>query len=78
MKFAEVVAESRVEQWQINPAIHYNEWANFVREDFRPVVSSQKSLIDSLRCEKCGGFLYVLPERGTAECLRACLKTKKG
>ena len=68
--FAAIVAESNVEQWQINPAIHYNEWATFVKEDFRPVVSSQKKLIASLRCDKCGGFLYVLPERGTAKSLR--------
>jgi hypothetical protein len=69
-KFAGVVAQSNVEQWQINPAIHYNEWATFVKEDFRPLVSSHKELIASLRCEKCEGFLYVLPERGNAKSLR--------
>ena len=70
VKFAENLAQSKVEEWQINPAIHYNEWANFQKEDFRPVISSQSALITSLRCEKCGAFYYVLPERGIAESLR--------
>lgn len=69
-KFAEHLAQSKVEEWQINPAIHYNEWANFQKQDFLPVMSSQNALIASLRCEKCAGFYYVLPERGTAESLR--------
>jgi len=68
--FTERVKESKVEEWQINPAIHYNEWADFGKEDFRPVVFSQRELITSLRCEKCNGSFYVLPERGTAEALR--------
>lgn len=69
-KFAEVVARSKVEEWQINPSIHYNEWANFQKEDFKPVISSQYALIACLRCEDCGGFFFVLPERGTPQSLR--------
>jgi recombinational DNA repair ATPase RecF len=63
-KFCEIVAASNVENWQINPAIHFNQWASFVKEDFLPVVSSHKDLIDALRCKKCGTFYQVIPERG--------------
>ena len=27
-------AASNVEQWAVNKAVHYNEWANFGRKDF--------------------------------------------
>jgi hypothetical protein len=69
-KFAAILAQTKLDEWQINPAIHYNQWANFVKEDFRAVVLSQKALIASLRCDSCGDFFYVLPERGTPKCLR--------
>jgi hypothetical protein len=26
-----------VEEWAVNKAVHYNEWANFGRKDFEPV-----------------------------------------
>jgi len=68
--FAAVLAQTKVDEWQINPAIHYNQWANFVKEDFRSVVLSQRALVSSLRCDSCGSFFYVIPERGTSECLR--------
>src|SRR3954464_5282298 len=29
---------SNIEQWAVNKAVHYNEWANFGRKDFQPVV----------------------------------------
>jgi hypothetical protein len=32
-----------VEQWAVNKAVHYNEWANFGRTDFQPVVMRLKS-----------------------------------
>jgi len=76
-KFSEIVEASNVEKWQINPAIHFNNWASFVKEDFRQVVSSHKQLIEALRCKKCGTFFQVLPDRDipkTVEC--ACSSGK--
>jgi len=38
-------AASSVEQWAVNKAVHYNEWANFGRKDFEPVVTAFRELL---------------------------------
>jgi hypothetical protein len=55
---------SNVEQWAVNKAVHYNEWANFGRKDFEPVVAAFKELLDCLQCRDCQSWLYISP-RGT-------------
>ncbi len=61
-----------VEQWAVNKAVHYNEWANFGRKDFEPVVAAFKELIGHFQCGACQSFLYLSP-RGNADSLRcAC------
>jgi recombinational DNA repair ATPase RecF len=63
---------SNVEQWAVNKAVHYNEWANFGRKDFAPVVAAFKGLLGCFRCESCESWLYVTP-RVSPESLRcAC------
>jgi hypothetical protein len=59
-----------VEQWAVNRAVHYNEWANFGRKDFEPVVGAFKELLDCFRCQDCQSWLYTTPSRGNAEALR--------
>lgn len=61
-----------VEQWAVNKAVHYNEWANFGKKDFEPVVAAFKDLLRCFRCESCDSWLYVTP-RTNPESLRcAC------
>jgi hypothetical protein len=64
-------AATNVEQWAVNRAVHYNEWANFGKKDFEPVVAAFKELLACFRCESatCQSWLYVSP-RGTPESLR--------
>ena len=50
-----------VEQWAVNKAVHYNEWANFGKKDFEPVVGAFKELLDCFRCTNCQSWLYVTP-----------------
>lgn len=64
------VKDSEVEQWQINAAVHYNEWASLQKNDFEPVVENFKHLTGLLECEKCSELFYVTPERGKKESLR--------
>jgi AAA domain len=59
-----------IEQWAVNKAVHYNEWANFGRKDFEPVVRAFKELLDCFRCSDCQSWLYVPPSPGPAESLR--------
>lgn len=68
--FSKAVKQSNVEQWQINPAVHYNEWASLQREDFMPVVKAFRDLVETFQCPKCQGYLYVIPERGSMKSLR--------
>ncbi|MDA2922461.1 AAA family ATPase [Patescibacteria group bacterium AH-259-L07] len=52
---------SSADQWQINPAIHYNEWANLTTADFNPVVNAFRDLIQKFFCDKpeCAGLFYI-------------------
>jgi hypothetical protein len=65
-------AAMSVEQWAVNKAVHYNEWANFGKKDFEPVVAAFKELLRSFSCETCESWVYVTP-RGNPESMRcAC------
>lgn len=71
-KAKDLIAKSNTEQWAINPAIHFNEWANLQRHEFQEVVNAFKSLLENLRCENpnCKSYLYVLPRKGKAQEMR--------
>jgi hypothetical protein len=43
-EFADAAAKSLTKQWQTNPAVHFNEWANFGKKDFAPVVAAFRKL----------------------------------
>ena len=49
------------EHWAINKAVHYNEWANFGKKDFEPVVGAFKALLSCFRCETCESWVHVTP-----------------
>ena len=42
------------EDWAVNKAVHFNEWANFEKNDFIPVVAAFKKLLSQFSCEACG------------------------
>jgi hypothetical protein len=69
-KLAASSAASNVEQWAVNKAVHYNEWANFGRKDFEPVVAAFKELLNCFRCDDCQSWLYVSPRGPNPESLR--------
>ncbi len=61
-----------VEQWAVNKAVHYSEWANFGKKDFQPVVAAFKELLECFRCKTCDSWLHISP-RTNPEVLRcAC------
>lgn len=67
-------AASSIEQWAVNKAVHYNEWANFGKKDFEPVVKAFKELLDQFGCADCQSWLYVSP-KGRPEALRCSCTT---
>ncbi len=83
--FLSKLTNANYEQWQINAAIHFNEWDNLTKTDFAPVVAAFRELVDQFYCATCGSFFEVVPERGPKEIVKcACgamtinLKKKTG
>jgi len=52
------------EQWVVNKAIHFNEWAELSKADFAPVVQAVKALLEQFQCRnpRCGSWLYPSPK----------------
>ncbi len=69
MALSTVASASGVERWAVSRAVHYNEWANFGKKDFEPVVKAFKELLECFSCETCKSWVQVTP-RGTPESLR--------
>ena len=58
---SQVYTRTNAEHWALNANVHYNNWANFSANDFRPVVEAFRDLCGLFVCSKCGAML------GTAE-----------
>ena len=69
MALSTAAGASGVERWAVSRAVHYNEWANFGKKDFEPVVKAFKGLLECFSCETCKSWVHVTP-RGTPESLR--------
>lgn len=67
----QIYARTHAENWAVNPAVHYNEWANLTPNDMRPVVEAFRDLFDHLRCSRCGGLPRV-SKVGYTETTLAC------
>lgn len=69
---AEILAEKNGEEWIVNKAVHYNEWADLSKEDFQPVVSTFKRLLGQFRCAKCDSWLSVSPRINPTDLRCSC------
>ena len=67
---AKALAAYGGENWIVNKAVHYNEWADFSVADFQPLVGAVRALLLQFQCSTCKGWLYVTPSKGEAEALR--------
>ena len=67
-----LIQKSSTEQWAINKSVHFNEWENFTKTEFKEVADAFKVLLDHIRCTnpKCGGYPYLTPHKGASEQLR--------
>ena len=61
---------TQAEQWAINPAIHYNQWANFQAHEFREVVRAFADLLETMQCAVCESFIELQPRNTQAELIR--------
>ena len=55
----EIIKESEVEKWTINANVHYNSWADFTPNEFRPVVDTFERLFKIFKCPECGNLLHL-------------------
>ena len=69
-----ILSASNDEQWVINKAIHYNEWADLSKNDFKPVVKAFKDLLQQFRCEKpkCDSWLSLTPKHDPVDLRCSC------
>lgn len=67
-----LIKKSSAEQWAINKSVHFNEWENFAKIEFKEVADAFNALLDHIRCQnaKCGGYPYLTPRKGASEQLR--------
>ncbi|WP_246682674.1 hypothetical protein [Mesorhizobium sp. B3-2-1] len=68
--FGEAKIKTGYDNWQINTAVHFNEWADLNRSDFAPVVTAFRGFADAFTCDKCSEIYFVSPDRGKKEALR--------
>ncbi len=74
--FSSAFQATQADQWQVNPAIHYNAWADFTKEDFMPVVAAYKEFERQFRCSSCNEYIYVVADGHKKNMLRcACGET---
>ncbi len=66
----DVFGRINVERWAVNPAVHFNEWADFTPQDFKPVVDSFNSLFSLFQCDKCGTILHLVTSEGNSEAVK--------
>ena len=62
------------EEWVVNKAIHYNEWANLSKNDFMPVIRAFKDVLQQFRCAKpkCDSWLSVTPRNEPIDLRCSC------
>lgn len=60
------------EQWTVNPAVHYNEWANFTKADFDPVIAACQDFLNLFKCDNqdCGSWISLRKNGQRNESLR--------
>lgn len=65
-----IYERTNAEKWSINPAIHYNNWANLSKRDFQPVVEAFRDLYAVFVCSKCSKLLHLVTANGRGENVR--------
>jgi hypothetical protein len=73
-KFESLRMAHEVEQWALNKAVHYNEWANFTVGEFRLVVAAARALFDQFQCPApgCTAWVAVTPKLNPEDLRCAC------
>lgn len=66
----EVHRRTQADNWQINAAVHFNNWANLGIPEFSPLVKAFKELVAMLYCPNCGGMYHLILDGFEKDSLR--------
>lgn len=66
----QIYKRTQAEQWAINENIHHNNWENFEKNDFIPVVQAFQDLFALFTCSTCGKMLYVTQSSGVLHTIK--------
>ena len=61
---SQVFRRSQVEQWSLNPHIHYTSWANLSAGEFRPLIEAYQDLFAVFTCSSCQQLLQLVEPAG--------------
>jgi len=79
-----IFESSQLEQWALNPIVHFNNWALLSPGDFAPVLDSFENLFSLFESPKCRSLLFLSRSNGSIVGVRcSCANihwnlTKKG
>lgn len=65
-----IFRRTNAENWAVNTNVHYNRWADFTINDFKPVVEAFKDLFSLFKCDNCEGRIHILLKGKTPELVR--------
>ena len=69
---SDILQKAGGEQWVINRAVHYNDWAALSKQDFQPVVEAFKELLHQFRCDQCESWIGMSPKVGPVDLRCSC------
>lgn len=61
-KVKKVIEQKDVDQWMINPSVHYNAWVDLAPDEFRHVVTANRDLVNLFYCGTCGSLIFLVQE----------------
>jgi recombinational DNA repair ATPase RecF len=70
--FENAMAQSKVSEWGVNPAVHFNAWQNFEPKEFEVIVDAFDAILTTIRCDVCGSLLRLSYSGPTPQALN-CL-----
>lgn len=62
--YKEKLAQAKLQDWEINPLVHFNQWANFSKQEFKSTLSAMKELVHSFKCEACERYISLTTPAG--------------
>lgn len=67
---SQIYQRTLAEQWTVNAAIHFNNWANLGKEDFIPIREAFQDLHALFVCQNCGAVLHLAKQGPQLDALR--------